>query len=208
MCSPAPARCCQPCCSKSDTRDLLLAADGNVFSRFMITAQRGQTVGDYALATAGLSAFLGFASPAFRRYDYLLGRKNCQDYLRRFFVLPAANHLFDGWRAAPYVGSYQVKDSSGAVFLPIIPLTGDTGVTEVLDPWPAGRFNPETLRPAIEARFTRLLSAEFAKGPLSDILTWLAGKITEESAADYVIGLMKQALQDWKLDAPGSANIS
>jgi hypothetical protein len=94
------------------------------------------------------------------------------------------------------------------VFLSIIPLTGDTNMTEVLDPWPAGKFNPKTLRQVIEPRFTRLLSKEFAKGPLSDILTWLAGKITERCAAEYVIGLMKQALQDWKLDALGSANVS
>ncbi len=62
--------------------------------------------------------------------------------------------------------------------------------------------DPEVLRPALEARFTRLLSAEFAKGALSDVLTWLAGKITEGSAADYVIGLMTKALQDWNLAAP------
>jgi Patatin-like phospholipase len=188
-----------------DTRDLLLAADETVFSRFMITAQRGLAVGDYALATAGLDAFIGFASPAFRRHDYLLGRKNCQDYLRRLLVLPAANPLFNGWRDAAFAGDYAFKDSDNAVFLPIIPLTGDSRITEVLDPWPVGRFDPETLRPALEARFTRLLSAEFAKGPLTDILTWLAGKITEGSAADYVIGLMKQALQEWKLNAPGVA---
>jgi hypothetical protein len=188
-----------------DTRDLLLAADAEVFSRFMITAQRGSTVGDHALATAGLSAFLGFTSPAFRRHDYLLGRKNCQDYLRRFFVLPAANPLFAGWwKTTDFdVGDYQVTDSAGAVFLPVIPLTGDTRVTETLDPWPAGKFNSETLRPAIEARFTRLLSAEFAKGPLADVITWLIGKVAEGSAADYVIGLINQALKTWNLDAPG-----
>ena len=186
-----------------DTRDLLLAANQDVFSRFMISAQRGSSVGDYALATAGLNAFLGFASPAFRRHDYLLGRKNCQDYLRRFFVLPRNNPLFDGWRDESFAKNYQVTDSSNAVFLPIIPLIGNPNVEEVLDPWPSGAFNPDTLKPALEHRFTRLLSAEFAKGPLSDVLTWLAGKVAEGSTADYVIGLLKQALQEWKLDAPG-----
>jgi hypothetical protein len=63
-------------------------------------------------------------------------------------------------------------------------------------------FDLETLRPTIEARFTRLMSSEFAKGPPTDILTWLAAKIAEGTAADYVIGLMNQALQEWKLDAP------
>jgi hypothetical protein len=195
-----------------DTRDVMLAANPDVFSRFMITAQRdkaggGTAVGDPALATAGLGAFIGFASQAFRRHDYLLGRKNCQDYLRRFLVLPAANPLFNGWRAAenfdPTV--YQVKDSAGAVFLPIIPLTGDAMVPELPDTWPAGKFDPETLRPAIEARFTRLLSDEFAKGPLSDVLTWLAGKLAEGSVADFAIGQMQQALVAWNLNAPVSA---
>jgi predicted acylesterase/phospholipase RssA len=190
-----------------DTRDILLAANAHVFSRFMITAQRGDAVGDYALATAGLDAFMGFASPVFRRHDYLLGRKNCQDYLRRFLVLPDDNKLFAGWSGVPglNIADYRVTDASGAVFLPIIPLTGATRLNEVLDPWPAGAFDPNTLRPAIEARFNRLLSAEFAKGPLTDVLTWLAGKIAEGTAADYVIGLMNQALQEWKLNTPATA---
>ena len=190
-----------------DTRDILLAANADVFSRFMITAQRGDAVGDYALATAGLDAFMGFASPVFRRHDYLLGRKNCQDYLRRFLVLPDDNKLFAGWSGVPglNIADYRVTDASGAVFLPIIPLTGATRLNEVLDPWPAGAFDPNTLRPAIEARFNRLLSAEFAKGPLTDVLTWLAGKIAEGTAADYVIGLMNQALAEWQLNPPATA---
>ena len=187
-----------------DTRDVLLAANPDVFSRFMITAQRGSNVGDAALATAGLGAFIGFASSAFRRHDYLLGRRNCQDYLRGYLVLPAANPLFDSWRDGTRfsVKDYEVADPDGEKFLPIIPLTGDARVPEVLDAWPAGTFNPETLRPALEARFTRVLSAEFAKGPLTDVLTWLAGVVTEGSAAGFVIGQMNQALQAWNLAAP------
>jgi hypothetical protein len=188
-----------------DTRDVLLAANPDVFSRFMITAQRGSNVGDPALATAGLGAFIGFASSAFRRHDYLLGRKNCQDYLRNYLVLPSANPLFDSWRATATfsVKDYEVTDSDGNSFLPIIPLTGDARVPEVLDAWPVGKFNPETLRPALEARFSRVLSKEFAKGPLTDVLTWLGGVIAEGPASGYVIGLMNKALQDWNLAAPG-----
>jgi len=37
------------------------------------------------------------------------------------------------------------------------------------------------------------------------VLTWLAGKIAEGTAADYVIGLMNQALQEWKLNTPATA---
>jgi hypothetical protein len=44
------------------------------------------TVGGDAIASAGLGAFIGFACPAFMRFDYLLGRKNCQKFLRDEFV--------------------------------------------------------------------------------------------------------------------------
>jgi hypothetical protein len=177
-----------------DTRDLLLAANPAVFSRFMIAAQRGDKVGDDALATAPLGAFIGFACSDFRRHDYLLGRQNCQNYLRSYLVLPKANPLFATWRNAAFVADYQVTDQTGAEFLPIIPLTANTRSAEPLPTWPAGAFDPQSLAPDLQHRLQRLLSDEFAKGPLTDILTWLASKIADAPAADYVIGLMQQAL--------------
>ncbi len=39
-----------------------------------------------------------------------------------------------------------------------------------------GALDPEIYRDAIEARFDRLLAAEFDDGPLSDLVAWLAGK--------------------------------
>lgn len=80
--------------TRFDTRDLLLAANPDVYCRFMNTALRETDVGDSALATAGMCAFIGFASEAFRRHDYLLGRKNCQDFLRSQFVLPQASPVW------------------------------------------------------------------------------------------------------------------
>jgi hypothetical protein len=185
-----------------DTRDVMLAANPDIFSRFMISAQRGNKVGDDALATAPLGAFIGFACSDFRRHDYLLGRQNCQNYLRSFLVLPKANPLFATWRDKPFASAYEVTDETNAVFLPIIPLTGDTLVTEPLPTWPVGAFDPQSLAPDIEHRLQRLLSDEFAKGPLTDVLTWLAGKIADAPAADYVIGLMQQALAKAGLARP------
>ncbi len=187
-----------------ETRDILLAANPDVFSRFMIAAQREGQLGDAALATAGLGAFIGFASPAFRRHDFLLGRKNCQDYLRSVMTLPAANPLFAAWPESVPVADYAVTDQTGAKFLPIIPLVGNARVPETLDPWPAGAFNPVSLRELIEARFKRLLDKEFATGILSDIITWLAGNLTDGTVADFVIGQMNQALKTWHLNAPSS----
>jgi hypothetical protein len=180
--------------TRYDTRDILLAANPGVFSRFMISAQRGTFLGDQALATSGLGALIGFASDAFRRHDYMLGRKNCQDFLKSGLVLPAANPLFDAWRDTAAAKAMQVTDGSGAAFLPIIPLIGNCTVPETLDPWPVGKLDPGIYRPAIEARFDKLLAAETADGPLSDILSWLAAKAAQSSVADFVIGNLKSAL--------------
>ncbi len=44
-----------------------------------------------ALQCATLGAFGGFFCRAFRAHDYALGRRNCQKFLRDYFVLPADN---------------------------------------------------------------------------------------------------------------------
>lgn len=68
--------------ARYDSRDLMLEGDSNVFSRLMITAKRdGELAGAKSIATACASAFGGFLDQRFRRHDYLLGRKNCQDFL-------------------------------------------------------------------------------------------------------------------------------
>jgi len=122
--------------TRYDSEDLLLAADPNVFSRFMITPKLDGRVGGEAIASDGLGAFLGFACPAFMRHDYLLGRANCQEFLRSTFVLHQGNPIFQGdvWTA-------EQRQSLGVTiegerYLPIIPLLGNAAVPETRDPWP------------------------------------------------------------------------
>jgi hypothetical protein len=178
--------------TRYDSRDLLLAADDRVFSRFMLTPQLGKTLGDKALASAGLGAFIGFACPDFMRYDYLLGRKNCQDFLRSTFVLAEGNPVFDGCWTADQKAAL-AKDA-GSGFLPIIPLTGSAAVDETLDPWPKGKLHPENFRDPIERRFRAIFETELSGGPLRSVLGWIAAHSTQASVADYVIGLMKDYL--------------
>ncbi len=54
-----------------------------VFSRFMLSPMRAGLTGGDAIASGGLGAFIGFACPDFMRFDYLLGRANCQAYPSR-----------------------------------------------------------------------------------------------------------------------------
>lgn len=185
--------------TRYDTRDLLLAAHPDVYSRFMVTALRASSVGDPALATAGMGAFIGFACDAFRRHDYLLGRKNCQDFLRSQFVLPKASPVFGGGCLAGVpLDDYIVTDATGS-YLPIIPLVGSARVPETTDPWPTGALDPSVYRDAIEVRFARLMEKALAAGPLSSVLTWLAAKVGEGKVADTAIAAMQSALKQWQL---------
>ena len=181
--------------TRYDTRDLLLAACPDVYSRFMITALRDTKVGDPALATAGMSAFIGFACAAFRRHDYLLGRKNCQDFLRSQFVLPEASPVFEGALHGVPLEDYLVTDATGR-YLPIIPLVGAARVPEATDPWPKNALDPTRYHSAIEARFKLLLEKEVGTGPLSSVLAWLVATVGEGKVADVVVAAMQTALKE------------
>ncbi len=183
--------------TRYDSRDLMLAADDRVFIRFMLTPQLGKTLGDKVLASAGLGAFIGFACADFMRYDYLLGRKNCQDFLRSTFVLAEANPVFGGPWSADQKAALAKYAQPG--FLPIIPLMGSAAIDETLDPWPKGKLRPEHYRDPIERRFRAIFETELSGGPLRLVLGWIAAHATQASAADYVIGLMKDYLAKAKL---------
>ncbi len=183
--------------TRYDSRDLVLAADDKVFSRFMLTPQLGTSLGEAAIASAGLGAFIGFACSDFTRYDYLLGRKNCQDFLRSTFVLADANPVFDGvWSADQKATLAKYADPG---FLPIIPLMGPCAVDETLDPWPKGKLDPERYRGAIERRFRAVSETELSGGALRTILGFIAAHAAQGSVTDYVIGLMKSYLGEAKL---------
>jgi hypothetical protein len=86
--------------ARYDANDLALAADPNVYSRFMLSPIRaapdGTTLtGERALASGGLNAFAGFLAEPLRHHDFLLGRRNAEYFLRTYFTLPAGNPLFD-----------------------------------------------------------------------------------------------------------------
>lgn len=75
-------------------------ADGTS-SRFMIAPSDeskggGQTPKHEALQCGSLGAFGGFFEKKFRRHDYQLGRRNCQQFLRAHFSLPTVNPIIAG----------------------------------------------------------------------------------------------------------------
>jgi predicted acylesterase/phospholipase RssA len=127
--------------------ELKLARDQSIYSRFIIAPTRDKTEREglkekwSALASNSLSHFGGFFNEEFRRHDFLLGRRNCQRFLQKYFLLPLDNPLFKQWPAAlkqpgsPYLVTFKGSD---IYYLPIIPLIGDLNndTREPQPPWP------------------------------------------------------------------------
>lgn len=95
--------------ARFDANDLALAADAELYSRFMLSPMRARrspkpgvegdtALGQAAIASGALQGFSGFLDRRFRHHDFLLGRRNAENFLRNYFALPADNPLFHkGW---------------------------------------------------------------------------------------------------------------
>lgn len=186
--------------ARYDSRDLLLASDPNVFSRYMITPRRDGKVGGDAIAAAGLGAFIGFACSAFMRHDYLLGRVNCQAYLRSELALHEDNPVFEGEVWTDDQKRAFGIDVDGERYLPLVPLMSDAMVPESPDPWPRHQLDPSTYEDAIENRFKAIVEYEGSGGILSSSAAWLIAHFGESKVADFVITQMRKALRETALD--------
>jgi hypothetical protein len=113
--------------------------NGTTFNRFVIAPSDDKN--PIALQCASLGAFGGFLDRGFRAHDYLLGRRNCQQFLKAHFVLPASNvvmrealdsldsvtraSIIEKFKCPPpgtYSGAQQQHLTESEIWLPIIPL--------------------------------------------------------------------------------------
>lgn len=117
--------------------DLEDGTDGRVFSRFLMAPARtfpgrGKVIGSKAIACGSLDGFGGFLTKDFRAHDFQLGRRNCQQFLRRHFVMPCPtiNPIIGAGYAHPaalaaYKEEIITKDANGQPVstwvLPIVP---------------------------------------------------------------------------------------
>jgi predicted acylesterase/phospholipase RssA len=161
--------------------DIALAGAADVFSRMMIapTRGRGDPPGGHALAAGGLGAFLGFFHRAFRVHDFLLGRRNCQNFLRRRLALPKGNAVFKvpGWPHPPpdaqdqqardtvWRHAMNAADPGLEAFWPVIPLVGACAEKLELPSWPRGCLDPTVLRPAIAGRLDAVVADVLRDAP-------------------------------------------
>lgn len=97
---------------KSD--ELILAASSAVGSRYLISPSRPwRKRKEPTLACGAIGGFLGFLKKDFRHHDYLLGRLNCQQFLKRHFYVSDENELVNPWlrSAQQYVGANYYSDA-------------------------------------------------------------------------------------------------
>lgn len=114
--------------------EMVLALDEDVASRWIISPRRyvGQDLQAYGIACGLLGGFGGFADRAFREHDYELGRKNCQDFLARWFGVEQDNQNVSGG-SLPQLSDGLPYNRDKA---PILPLRGDAAQPVEVRPWP------------------------------------------------------------------------
>jgi hypothetical protein len=112
-------------------------ASGAAFSRFVIAPSDPDRRGKDSLQCASLGAFGGFMERSFRAHDFLLGRHNCQMFLKTHFRLPVGNPIISagqtdaGTNAPTIVAGFATDPPPGVtipplgkVWLPVVPLVG------------------------------------------------------------------------------------
>lgn len=161
--------------ARYDSQDLILAGDPDCYSRFMITANRGKSIGAKAIATASLGAFGGFLCQKYREHDFFLGRKNCQEFLANVENLwfPESNPTFADWssRNPDLAKALKQKNSKGDFCLPLIPLYGTCVNKQSVPNYPTGEFKPK---------------ANWFQEALSDRVDVLLGKANDELTNDFI----------------------
>ena len=128
------------------------ALDENDFSRFMVApirTKKGKKAMN-SLACGSVNGFGGFFSRKFRVHDYLLGRRNCQRFLKEYFCVPvdAGNPIIkSGYDHLKQEDSRLFLSSDGKS-LPIIPdIRLSSEKTFLVSPGVEEEFNYPSIEP-------------------------------------------------------------
>jgi len=191
---------------------LALLTAGATFSRFVIAPSDPSQNRKEALQSGSLGAFGGFLERSFRAHDFLLGRRNCQMFLKTHFRLPVDNPVITAGlrQAGSYAQTVESKFATdpppgvnvapnGKVWMPLIPLVG-SAFTEV--PLPGrGTVTEQRIEDIANMVLGRL---DAIKGPLltgapaawllklvlSAMCNWPGKVLTRSKIADALKGVL------------------
>jgi len=155
-----------------------LAADEAVFSRFMVAPSRPGAKRGEALACASLDAFGGFFSEQFRQHDFQLGRRNCQNFLKKYFVVGVENPLvkpnLEWYRAQGAISTLP----SGEEVVQIIPLMEEAKAPIPLIPYESVAMNERELDGILDLISVRVETMIEKWGLLEDMINDIAKRVT------------------------------
>jgi hypothetical protein len=115
--------------SRFKPSELVLATTDPSASRWLIAPDRSDAApGEPQLASGPLGGFAGFLDRRLRHHDFMLGRANCQGFLRDHFRLPSQNPIF--------VGNGAAQAAPDGTMLPVIPLCGSANDPIAVPSWP------------------------------------------------------------------------
>jgi hypothetical protein len=183
--------------------DLALAQDEGVCSRFLIAPVRWsdgkRLLSPKAIACGSLGAFGGFLSRGFRVHDFLLGRRNCQQFLRKHFALEVDAGEINARFQVPYKEAKAkgwLLSEGTREFMPIIPLVGEAKDDVPSPRWPVFKMDDlDRLGAQMEKRMDFLVHRARASLPW----TWLTRPLAWSIwglAAPKVRELLLQEVRD------------
>jgi len=190
--------------------ELILANSDNIYSRFLIAPTRytrDDQKARYPIASGFLKGFGGFMSKKFRMHDFQLGRRNCQQFLRRYFVLPV-----DQAKKNPIFSDYSEDDfdrfsyeKNGTRFLPIIPVVGDAKEEVFPLQWRTLEMTDgelDELRQKIDLRskvvIDRLID-QYIDGGFTRSAARVVAKFKRKKITDKIMGIIEDDLAEFKL---------
>lgn len=207
--------------------ELAAALDDRVFSRWLIAPTRAKTETQdetYAIATGVLGGFGGFLDESFRAHDYQLGRRNCQQFLKKIFVVGDRNPLaWDKDAGKPKWSDVAFSDPRFRYwdekrqkhYCSIIPVVGDAEPEVPVPPWP--RINENRLariEKRIEARAAYVAPKLLNFKSVSPALNWTLQKawswFGEGQLLSYVRGtiradlIRRDQLEGWQSYSDGA----
>lgn len=151
------------------TADMTGFLRSDVYNRFLVAPKRWTRkdnddaasvfVGGEALCAGGLGAFMGFFHEAFRRHDFMLGRRNCQAFLAGTFTLSPKNPVFKEAEIPTLPENWSgPRPANPDLECPIIPLYGSAAEVQEQPEWPTGVFKPKSIEGLVKKRVEAMLS--------------------------------------------------
>lgn len=113
-----------------DAKTMLDAYNNANNGLYLVAPSKDGYKPEHAIACGSLGGFGGFLSVDFRIHDFFLGRQNCHNFLRKYFVVNLdeagdqkhdVSAVINGYNNPAAIGRYARKDADGNRIVPIIP---------------------------------------------------------------------------------------